>query len=79
MVDAYREKCVLDIAGQLHTRTHRGCDTAHRPAQARARPDPITEKSHGQEVPPLSEELVITDNCRKRETELSLSVWPPVR
>jgi hypothetical protein len=45
-----------------------------RPLQAQARQNPSMEVEGGYQVPPLSEELLVTDRCWERKKEFALKV-----
>lgn len=65
-----RDKCLLDATGQLHRMLGKVCT---RPVQSQAIPNPNMEREGGHEVPSLGDELLPSDGCWEKWSQLSLS------
>lgn len=66
-----RDECLVDATGQLHRRMLGKVCT--RPVRSQAIPNPNMEREGGHEVPSLGDELLPSDGCWEKWSQLSLA------
>lgn len=74
-VDDHKEKkCLPDIIGQLHVWTHsgNGCQRMHKAINPQAGKLPGRRGEGRNEIPPLDEEVLVTDGYWEMENQFSL-------
>lgn len=69
-----RKQCLLDTTELTHIWTLRDPGSTHRASQVQTRWHPKTERGNRQELPSLTKELHLTNNCLQRK-KISFLPW----